>query len=163
MIEKVPFESNDSGRMNKDVFDSSKDSSIIQEELSYTKQDSSESLYIKEKGCLKSEGCNFSRCKYSLYPRTTNEEVTNEPLVSCVRCMRQHHHNCLHPEDIKSFLNVINNNFVDDTYLYYGCCLKFYELSFHSSTGRPQRTSVCNRIYAARTTVSFVSMPYGIL
>ena len=109
------MESNDSGRMNKDVFDSSKYSSIIQEELSYTKQDSSELLCIKEKGCLKSDGCNFSRCKYSLYPRTTNEEVTNEPLVSCVICMRQHYHNCLHPEDIKSFLNVNNYNFVDNT------------------------------------------------
>ena len=124
--------------------------------MSSTKLDSSESLCVKEKGFLKSEGCNFSRCKYSLSPRTTNKEVKNELLVSCVRCMRRHHHNYLHPEDVKPFLNVINDNFVDDTYLCYDCCLEFYGLKFHSSTGRPQRISVCNRIYAAvRTTVSF--------
>ena len=53
---------NDSGRVNKYVFGSSKDSSVIEEELLSTKIDSSESLCVKEKGCLKSEGCNFPRC-----------------------------------------------------------------------------------------------------
>ena len=142
--------------MNKNAFDSSKDNSIIQEELSFTKPDSSESLCAEDKDFLKSEGCNFPRCEYSLSPRTTNEEVANEPLVSCVICMRRHHHICLYHEDIKYFLIVINDNVVDNAHLYYDCCLEFYESKFHSSTSRTQRTSVCNRIYAAtRTTVSF--------
>ena len=164
LIEKVLLESNDSGHVNKDVFDSSKNNNIIQEKLSSTKLDSSESLCVTEKGCLKSEGCNFPRCKYSLSPRSTNEEVKNELLVSCIRCMRRYHHNYLHPEDIKPFLNVINDNFVDDTYLCYDCCLEFFELKFHSSTGRPQRISVCNRIYATtRKTVSFFNVVWYVI
>ena len=158
------MESNDSGHVNKHVFDSSKNNNIIQEKLSSTKLDSSESLCVTEKGCLKSEGCNFPRCKYSLSPRSTNEEVKNELLVSCIRCMRRYHHNYLHPEDIKPFLNVINDNFVDDTYLCYDCCLEFFELKFHSSTGRPQRISVCNRIYATtRKTVSFFNVVWYVI
>ena len=56
LIEKVPLESNDSGRVNKGVFDPSEDNSIFQEELLSTKTDSSELLCVKEKGYLKSEG-----------------------------------------------------------------------------------------------------------
>lgn len=56
MIEKVPLESNDSGRVNNDVFDASEDSSIIEEEVTSTKSDSSESLCVEEKVCLKLEG-----------------------------------------------------------------------------------------------------------
>ena len=56
MIEKVLLESNDSGRVNNDTFDASEDSSIIEEEVTFTKSDSSESLCVKEKVCLKLEG-----------------------------------------------------------------------------------------------------------
>ena len=61
-----------------------KKGSSTEEELSSTKLDSSESLCVEEKGCLKSEGCNFPRCKHLLSPGTMTEEVKNELLITCV-------------------------------------------------------------------------------
>ena len=48
LIEKIPSESDDSGRMNKGLFESSEDSSINDELLS-TKSDSSEILCVNKK------------------------------------------------------------------------------------------------------------------
>ena len=53
----------------------------------------------------------------------------------------------------------MKDNFADGTKLCHDCCLEFYELKLHSKTGRPQRTSVCKKIYTvARRTVSLIPM-----
>ena len=151
LIEKVPSELDDSVRSKNGLFSSSEDSSINDESL-FTKSDSSELSYVIKTGLSKSGGCNVS-CHYPKCIYTTNED---EPLVDCVRCMRRFHFNCQYAKDNKSFNHAINDNFIDGTKLCYDCCLECYELKFHSKTGRPQRTSVCNRIYTvARRTVSF--------
>ena len=107
-------------------------------------------MFIK-KGLSKSGGCNFP-CNFPKYIYTTNED---EPLVDCVRCMRRFRFNCQYTKDNEFFNHANNDNFVDSTKLSYDCCLEFYELKFHSKTGRPQRTSVCKHIYTvARRTIN---------
>ena len=158
MIKKVPSESNDSGRSEKGIFDSSEDSSSNDESL-FKKSDYSESSCVIKTGLSKSGGCNFP-CHFPKCIYTTNED---EPLVDCVRCIRRFHFNCQNAKDNESFDDAIKNNYVDDMKLCYDCCLEFYDLKFHSKTGRPQRTSVCKHIYTvARRTVSFIPILYCI-
>ena len=127
--------------------------------MSFTKSKSSESLCVIKTGLSKSGGCNFP-CNFPKCIYTTNED---EPLVDRVRCIRRLHFNCQYAKDNESFNHTSNDNFVDGTKSYYDCCLGFYELKFHSKTGRPQRISVCKHMYTvARRTVSLIPISYCI-
>ena len=118
----------------------------------------------EEKNCLKLEGCNFPRCSYSLPPGTLSENVTSQPLIACISCQKGCHVNCKELEVTHYLDNVIGDHFADHTKLCYYCCLKFFEYKSHSSTGLPQRTFVCKRIYATtRRTVSFDNIVWYII
>ena len=91
--------------------------------------------------------------------RKNVRELTFHPFSQFVVCR----FNCQYTKDSEFFNHAINDNFVDGTKLSYDCCLEFYELKFHSKTGRPQRTSVCKQIYhVARRSVNLIPMSYFI-
>ena len=89
--------------------------------MSPIKADASETLSLKERGCLKLECFNFPICSHSLSPGNVPEHVTSQSLVTCNSCQKGRHVYYKYFEDTHYLDNVIDKKIAAHTNLCYDC------------------------------------------